>query len=186
MERKEEHQQHNTDKTWNCCIFSGQNPIDFLTADALPACLRLYYRFLAHLFDEIKTHIRNRRTAIEPTLFFHLYNQMFNCFVLILVQFQFLQNQMIPFNDLRSCKTQRNSRMLCVILDQMADCMNTAVHGSTKLIFTTEILSSRPLLIFCDMQCMPYQFIHSLIFCSRNRDHRHTQHRFHPVYIHRS
>ena len=66
MERKEEHQQHNTDKTWNCCIFSGQNPINF----SLRMRSRLAFGLLPFSrtpFDEIKTHIRNRRTAIEPT-----------------------------------------------------------------------------------------------------------------------
>ena len=52
-----------------------------------------------------------------------------------------------------------------MVLDQMRNSMDTAVHGTSKITLVTKILPSRAFLIFCDVECMAYQLIHTFIFC---------------------
>ena len=78
--------QHNKNKTRNRGILSGKNPVNFLTSYSFSALFWLYHSTFAYFFNEIESHISNSRTPVQATFLFHLQNQMFQCFFLILIQ----------------------------------------------------------------------------------------------------
>ena len=149
---------HNTDKTGNGSIFTGEN------ADTLPALLGLYDRLLAKPLNKIKSHIRNCSAAVKSTFLFHLTDNMLQHFRFIFIQLKLVKNQVITFNNLRCCKPDRNSRLLCMVLNEMNHGMNAAMHRSVMILFVTKILFHRTFLILCNMDRMPDQLVHSLIF----------------------
>ena len=104
----------------------------------------------------------------------------------ILIQFQCLENQRIPFCQLRCRKTDRYLCCLCMIFDQMHDPMQTSMYRTTIFIGITVINLPWPFLIFRHMQSMSYQFINTFILRRRNRNHRYPQHLFHLVDQNRS
>ena len=51
------------------------------------------------------------------------------------------------------------------------------------IVFIAEILPQRPFLIFCDMDCMADQFVHTFVFRSRNGDYGYSQECLHGIHI---
>ena len=142
---------HNSNKAGNCRIFSGKNPVYFLASNPLFTFLWFHNCLLTQSFNKVKPHICNGCTSIYLTLCLHLLHNMFQHFRLVCIKFQPFQNQRIPFDRLGCCKTCRNVRLGCMILDQMHDRMNTPVDRSFMIVFITKVLAQRALLIFRNM-----------------------------------
>jgi len=89
MKRKIKHDQHDTDKTRDCRIFSGQDTVNFLASYPFPALFGFYYCLFTDFFNKGKTHICDRCTPVKSTLFFHLNDQMFDRLFFVFIQMQF-------------------------------------------------------------------------------------------------
>ena len=61
--------------------------------------------------------------------------------------------------------------------------MYGSVYRSAVIILTAEVLLLRTFLILRDVDGMVDKLGYSVVFCCRDRYHRHPQHVFHPVYI---
>ena len=68
-----------------------------------------------------------------------------------------------------------------MILNEMHDRMDTAVHGAPYVICTAEINASRFLLIFRHMDGMADHFVNALIFCGGDRNYRNAEKTFHFI-----
>ena len=163
IKRQIKYCQHDQYKARNRSILTCKDLVHPFTAKSFFTLNRFYYRALTNPLDKVKTHICNRCAAVQPPFFFHLQDQVLQCFLFILVQSQAFQDQWISFNQFCSCKPHRNICLPGMVFYNMADSMNTAMHCTTKLIFITKILSSRLFLVSCNMDGMSYQFLHSLV-----------------------
>ena len=72
MEGQEKDSRHNPGKTWQSRIFSGQHTVNFCAPHMLAALFWFYHGLTADFFNKIKTHIRNRRRAVQAALRLHL------------------------------------------------------------------------------------------------------------------
>ena len=181
MEGKEKYQSHDSDKTGNCCVFSGKNTVNFSASDMLFAFLRFYDRFFHQIFNKVKTHFCDCCRTVKPSLFLHLGNDMSHHLLLILRKIQFLQNHLIALHQLRGSKSNRNSCCLRMVLNQMHDSMQTSMYRTIVLFFSTEIRSSRAFLILCHMHGMTNQFFHAFIFGGSNRNNGNSKHFLHFI-----
>ena len=152
----------------------------------LAALFWFYHGLTADFFNKIKTHIRNRRRAVQAALRLHLTDDMLEHLFLVFIEGQLLQDQRIALCQLARRKPHRNIRPCGVILDQMHDRMQRTVDGTAVVIRLTEVLSARFFLVFGHMDSMGNQFLDSLVFCSGNRDNRDAKSLFHLVHEHRT
>ena len=162
-ESKEKYKSHDPDKTWNCCIFSREDPVNLYTAKMFLTFFWFHDSFITDSFNEIKTHVGNCRCSVESSLFFHLLNNMFQHFLFILIKLQTVHDQLISLCQLRCRKANRNLCGLGMVFDQMHDRMEASVDCTTIFIRITKIYILWLLLIFCNMECMGYQFVNSFI-----------------------
>ncbi len=88
---------------------------------------------------------------------------MFQHFCLVLVEFQAVEDQAVSLDDLARGKTDGKTCLCGVILDQMYDCMETAVYGAAVVVLVAEILTERLFLISGDMEGMRDQLVHTLV-----------------------
>ena len=176
---------HDRYKYRNGRIFTGQDPVDPLAAQMFPALVRLHNTGLADLLDKGKPHVRHGRAPVQSALLFHLEDDMLQHFQFILVQSQLIDDQMVSLDRLVCRETGRKPCPLRMVLDQVDDCVETAVDSAAVVVGVTEILSRRPFLIVSDMDGVADQLIDSFIFCGHDRNHRNSQHTLHPVDIDR-
>ena len=82
------------------------------------------------------------------------------------VQLQRFLNAGIALHQLGGGKTHRNARRLGVILDEVQDAVDAAVHRAAVVILAAEIHASGALLILCHMDGVVYQLVHALVLGS--------------------
>ena len=123
----------------------------------------------------------DRRRPIESTFFFHLLYDVFQSFLLILIQLQAVHDQLISLCQLCRCKTDRDSCCLCMILDQMHDCMKASMNSTSVFICITEIYDPWFLLVFRNVKRMLYQFVNTLVLGCRDRYDRNSKHFLHAI-----
>ena len=181
IEGQPEYKPHNCDKYRDCRIFSGKDPVYPCASGMLPALLRLNHRLPANLLDKMKPHIRDGRRPVQTALQFHLTNDMFQHLFFIILQFKGFQNHLITLRQLGSRETERNTRALRMILNQMHDSVDTSMYCASFIIRTAEIHLSGTFLIFRQMQGMVNQLIDPFVFCRGDRNHRHPQQFFHFI-----
>ena len=73
-----------------------------------------------------------------------------------------------------------------MVLDQVDDAVDAAVHRAAVVVLTAEIHAAGPLLILCHMKCVVYQLIHALILGGGDGDDRDAKHGLHLVDAHRA
>ena len=139
------------------------------------------HRFVAHLFDKIKPHVRNRSGTVQPPLCFHLADDMFQGFLFIFIQLQAIPDQDISLCKLGSCKPHRNLRFFCMIFNKMHDRMQTPMHGTAVFLTVAKIHPSGALLILCHMNRMGNQLFNAFVFGCGNRNNRNAQKRLHLI-----
>ena len=111
---------------------------------------------------------------------------MIQHFNFIRFKIQLTLNPGIPFNQFVCGKPQRKICLLGVVLNQMNDRMETAMHRTAVIVLITEVLPQRTFLVFGHMDRMPDQLIHALVLCGGDRNDRHPQHVLHGVDIYRA
>ena len=102
---------------------------------------------------------------------------------LVHVQSQLVHDPFISLDQFTGGKPQRKTCLFGVILDQVRDRMQAAVYSSAMIRGITEVLTSRFLLVFRDMDRMAHQLVHTLILGGRDRNYGNAQHILHPVDI---
>ena len=165
IKREPENKSHDAYKNRDRRIFSCEISVNILAACALPALFRLGYSRLADLLNKRIAHICDCCAAVQSALIFHLLHDVFHRFSLILIQLQLRENESVSLDNFASRESNRQAGIFSMVLDQMADCMNTSVHCSAMIVLITEILAKGPLLIMSNMNSMVDQLIHALIFC---------------------
>ena len=100
---------------------------------------------------------------------------MLQHFLFILVQLQRFQNHGVSFHQLAGGEADRQTGLIRMVMDQMDDGVETSVHRAVVVAFVTEILSPGFFLIGSNVNGVLDQLTDTLILCSRNGNHRHTQ-----------
>ena len=139
-----------------------------------------------HFLDKGESHVCYCCTSVKPRLMFHLLNYMLQHLLFILIKLQFIKNKLITFYYFGCRKSHRKSCILCMVGNEMDNCMNAPVNSTASGIFIAEILPARHLLIACDMNSVIYQLLDSLILCSGNRHNRYAKEGLKMVYVHRA
>ena len=125
---KIKYKHHNTCKAGNRSVFSGQDPVDFFTADPLFAFFWFRDCLLTEALNKIKPHICDGCASVDASFCLHLTDDMFKHLGLILVQFQLGQNQRVALYGFCCCKTHRNLCHLGMIFDQVDHGMNATMY----------------------------------------------------------
>jgi len=63
---------HDSDKTRQCGIFSGQYPVDLHAALVLLTLMRTDNRLCTQFLNKVKTHVGERRFTLHAAFFFHV------------------------------------------------------------------------------------------------------------------
>ena len=159
---EEKHQSHDRNKDRNGSIFAGEETIQLLTAQVLFALPGLRHTAGADLLNERETHVRHGSTAVQPSFVFQLQCNVLQHLRFVLVQIQQGENLGIALNQFAGGKTDRNSRSISMILNEMHRGVNTAMNGSALIIRPTKILTKRFFLIAGNVDCMSDQLIDTL------------------------
>ena len=181
VEGQEKYQPHNADKGWNGGVLSCQKAVNLLAAKVLTALVGLHHCGVHQLLNEGKSHVRDGRGPIQPPFCLHLNDDMFQHFPLVLIQRQCLQYPMVALYQLGGGETDRDSRRLSMVGDQVHDGVQAPVHRAAVIVHAAEIGAARFLLIFGHMHCMTYQLVHALVLGSRDGHHWDTQHGLHLI-----
>ena len=186
VEGEEEHQTHNGDKRRDGGVLAGKELVDAVGAQLLLALMGLDHRLRHQLLNEGEPHIRNGGGAVQPALLLHLHDDMFDHFFFVGVQLQRFFNAGVTLHQLGGGKTHRDARCLGVILDEVQDAVDAAVHRAAVVILAAKIHPPGALLILCHMDGVVYQLVHALVLGGRDGDDRDAQHRLHLVDAHRA
>ena len=111
---------------------------------------------------------------------------MFDHFFFVGVQLQRFLNAGVAFHQLGGSKPHRDARRLGVILNEVQDAVDAAVHRAAVVILAAEIHASGAFLILCHMDGVVYQLVHALVLGGGDGDDRDAQHGFHLVDAHRA
>ena len=183
IEGEETDQSHDRDEDRDRRVLSCQDAVDLLALFAALIDPGFDHTGFTGLHNKAETHVGDRRRSVQPPLLLELDRQMVQELHLILVQFQRLQDQLIPLDDLAGSKAQRNVRSRRMILDQVHDRVQAAVDRSPVVILVTEVLSCGLFLIFGNVDRVIHQFLDALIFGGRDRHNGRTQKSLHRVNI---
>ena len=146
----------------------------------------LYHRLRHQLLNEGEAHIRNGGGAVQPAFLLHLHDDMFDHLFFVLVKLQCFLNAGVALHQLGGGKTHRDARRLGVILDEVQDAVDAAVHRAAVVILAAKIHAPGALLILCHMDGVIYQLVHALVFGGGDGDDRDAQHGLHLVDAHRA
>ncbi len=145
------------------------------------ALLWLYNGGIANLFDKAKTHIRNGGCTVQPALLLHLADNMLYCFLFVLAELQLLQNELVTLGHLCSSKAQRYAGIRSVIFNKVHYTVQASMHCAAVIACVAEILTARPLLVFCHMERMGDKLVNTLIFSRGDGHNRDAKHGFHLI-----
>ena len=159
-----EHQRHDAHKGRDSGIAAREEPVDPGRAELLLALAGLHDGLIHQLVDEVEPHIRDGGGAVQTPLLLHLDDDVLDHLFFVLNQLQGLLNAGVAFHQLCGGKAHRDPRRPGVVLDEVDDAVDAAVHRAAVVVLTAEIHAAGPLLIFCHMHCMFDQFFNSFIF----------------------
>ena len=171
VESQIENGQHDAEEDGQGQVFVGDDPVDGLAAPALPGFPAFHYRTGADLFDEVVTHIRQGGVTVHAMFCFHLLNAVLNEFQLVLIQFQPGDDILVALDQLGGRKAYGNPGRLGVVFDLVNHSVNAPMDwaGGAEVVDGGEDLSSG-----CEDGDF-HQFVHTLILCRRDGDHRDAQ-----------
>ena len=122
------------------------------------------------------------RFAVQPGLAFQLSNGMPQQFRLVFVQLQGLLDQPVALHQFGGGKPQRQPGTLGMVLNQMGDGVDAAVHGAVFAVGSiTKINAARRFAVAGHMQSMLDQLVDALVFGGGDGHHRYTQQFFQLV-----
>ena len=129
------------------------------------AFVRFHYCFRAQTLDEGEAHLSHCCRTVEPAFLFHLKDEVFECFLLILRELQSVEHYLVAFHELRGGETYRYLGTLCMVLDEVHDAVQAAVHGTVVVVFVAEVLTHRLFLIFRHVDSVVDELVDTLVFC---------------------
>ena len=166
VEREEEDHSHDQDEHGDCSVLACKDRIDPLAAQALFVLLRLRDTLGAYLPDVGEAHVCHCRTAVEPSLVFHLKDYVLKGLGLVPVQAQLVQDQLVTSDDLACGKADWKTRGIGVVFDQVDYGMEASVDGSAMVVGIAEILSQRTFLINGHVHRMFDELVDTLVLGS--------------------
>ena len=128
VERQPEDQQHDADKDRQGCIFVRQHAVDAHTAQMLAALAALDHGFGAQALDVVIAHGGNGGIAVQLALVLHLDDAVLDHLQLVLIEQEAADDVLVALDELRRRKAPGHPGSLRVILDQVRDGVDAAVH----------------------------------------------------------
>ena len=183
IEGEPEHQRHNPNEHGKRSVFARKHPVDPLAAQAFPALGGLSDRGLADPADEREAHIRHSGAAIQTALCFHLHDDMLQHLFLVPVEVELFQHERVALDHLPGGKAHRDPRAPRMVVDQVDNGVDAAMHRAAMVVLVAEILPLRAFLILGYMDRMIDELVNALVFRGGDRQHGHAEHRLHPVHI---
>ena len=142
---------------------AGEHLVNADAAQVFAALVRADNGLIAYLIDEVEAHMRDGCGTVEAALGLHLPDDMLERFLLVLVKVELFQNQRITLSELCRRKTDREACAHSVILDQMHDGVQAAVHRAAVVVCIAVVHFDRLFLIFRDMERVFDQLVDALI-----------------------
>ena len=105
---------------------------------------------------------------------------------LVFLQTQRVQHEQVALDDFGSGEADGDACARGVILNEVDDGVDAAVHRAAVVVLAAEVLPQRALLVFGDVDRVAYQLVHALVFCRRDGHDRHAKHRLHGVDVDRA
>ena len=161
-----EDQQHHADENGNGKIFVRQDAVDAHAAQVLLAFLTFYDGFRAEALNIIVAHGGNGRVAVEFSLVLHLYDAVLQHFPFVLVQFQPSDDVLVALDDLGRGEAPGDPGSLRVILDQVGNGVDAAVHRA----FVAEVHALRHAVLLDGLHGHANQLVNALVLRGRDRD----------------
>ena len=90
---------------------------------------------------------------------------MFHHFLFVSIELQLLRDQRISLDDLGRRETRRKSGPFRMVLNEVLDRVQTAVHRPAVIFLAAEIQPCRLLLITRNMDRVTYEFLDACVFC---------------------
>ena len=122
----------------------GKSPredlVQFDAPDSLYALVRFHNCRAAHFLNKSIAHIRDRRRAVQASLFFHLNDQVLTGFQLVRLEPERVDHPLISLDHLGRRKSHRGVDRFTVVFDQVHDRMNASVHRPAVIIRPAEVL----------------------------------------------
>ena len=181
VEGQPEDQSHDEDEHRQSGILSREELIHTAALHRSLVLPGFHHRPLTESLDEGEPHVGHGGGPVHPPFLFHLDNDMLQHFLFVVVQFQFLQDQLIPFHQLGRGKPRRDAGALGVVGDEIHDAVNAPVQRSSVLVLSAEVQILRTLLVPRHVDRVVHQFLHALISGGRDGHHRNAEDRFHVI-----
>ena len=182
VEGQPEDQQHDADEERQRGIFVCEHPVDPDAADVLAALAALDDGLAAQALDVIIAHGRDGRVAVEAALVLHLDDAVLEQLQLVLVDGETLDDVRVALDHFRRGKAAGNPGALGVILDQVGDGVDAAVHRAV----VAEIDALRQNFLARSAHGAVDQLVDALVFGCGDRNDRDAQLLRHFLHVDRA
>ena len=119
--------------------------------------------------------------AVKAALLLHLRDDVLHHLLLVAVQAEARRHGFVAADEPAGDEAGRKAGTLRMVLDQMHEAVEAAVHRSAVVILVAEILAFRFLLILGDMYGMLHKFAHTFAGGSGNRYDRDAEQALHLI-----
>ena len=160
---EEEHETHDANEAGDGGVPAGEHLVNTDAAQVFAALVRANNGLIAYLIDEVEAHMRDSSGTVEAALGLHLPDDMLERFLLVLVKVELFQDQRITLSELCRRKTDRETCAHSVILDQVHDGVQAAVHRAAVVVCIAVVHFDRLFLILRDMERVFDQLVDALI-----------------------
>ena len=106
---------------------------------------------------------------------------MLEHFLLVLIEVELLENHMVALSQLAGRKSKRDLRPSGMVVNEMHNAMEAAVHGAVVILRVTKVRPAGALLILGHMDGVLHQLFNALVLEGGNGDDRNAQHLLHLV-----
>ena len=125
--------------------------------------------------DERVAHVGNRGGAVESALALHLRDDVLDRLHLVGLEVERLADLLVALDELVGGKAQRNPGRLGMVLHQVHDAVEAAVHGPAVVVDVAEVLAAGPLLIVRDVNRVLDELVDALVAYRGDGDDRNAQ-----------
>ena len=146
------------------------------------AFLRLHNGFAADLLNKGEPHIGDCRCSVHASFFLHLTDDVLQRFFFVLIELKMRKHHFVALRKFAGRKANGNSRIRCMVFNQMHNCVQASMYGSVVVLRITKIAAARFFLILRHMNGVADQLADALVLCCRNRYYRDSERFLHLVY----
>ena len=186
VEREEEHGPHDEHEHGDGRVPSGQHAVDLAASLQLARGMRLHDRGGHDLLDKREAHVRDGGGAVQAALLLHLVHDVLHGVELVLVQRKGLPHVGVALHQLRRRKAHGDVRADGVVLYQVHDRVQAAVHGAAVVAGVAEVLPAGKLLVARHMDRVAHELVHALALDGGYGHHGNAQHVLHQVHVDRA